>query len=112
MGDRVTPCYTRRFPKAAQSLRYGEATPRTDPGHKNDSILSENDSFFEVETGTADLIPLGINKHGIVVAQSVRKGAPLNPDVPESRQTTISNKNHRRKSNHFETRHSNQLPRQ
>ncbi len=72
MDDRVTPCYARRFPKAAQGLRCGEATPRADPG-------DENDSFFEVETGTADLIPLGINKHGIVVAQSVRKGAPLNP---------------------------------
>lgn len=79
LGDRVTPCYTREFPKAAQDLRCGEATPRADPGHENDSILSENDSFFEFETGTVGLIPLGINKHGIVVAQSVRKGAPLNP---------------------------------
>ena len=73
------PCNTvlrEGFPKAAQGLRCGEATPRADPGDENDSILSENDSFFEVEAGTADLIPLGINKHGIVVAQSVRKGRP------------------------------------
>ena len=39
--------------------------------------------------GNGKSIPLGINQHWIVVAQSVRKGAPLNPDAPETGKTTM-----------------------
>ena len=79
LDDRVTPCYARDFLRQHKVYGAGRQLPAPIPDIENDSILSENDSFFEFETGTADLIPLGINKHGIVVAQSVRKGAPLNP---------------------------------
>ena len=33
----------------------------------------------------AELIPSGISKQGIVVAQSVRKGEPLNPNASKRR---------------------------
>lgn len=86
MDDRVTPCYARDFLRQHKVYGVGRQLPRADPGHENDSILSENDSFFEAEAGRTGLIPLGINKHGIVVAQSVRKGAPLNPCKRKRRQ--------------------------
>ena len=78
MDDRVTPCYARDFLRQHKVYGAGRQLPAPIPEMKM-IAFSENDSFFEVEAGTAELIPLGINKHGIVVAQSVRKGAPLNP---------------------------------
>ena len=76
---------------------------------KNDSILPlscrnthHHDSCF----GNGKLIPLGINQHWIVVAQSVRKGEPLNPDAPETGKTTTNHYKNGGNTN-VETKHPN-----
>lgn len=103
----------------------GEATPRTIPDIENDSTFRsekrlKNDSIFILSrrntvtnhlcSGNGKSILLGSSKHGVVVAQPGRKGAPLNPDAPETGETA-NYYNYRRKTNHAETQHSNQLPR-
>ena len=83
-------------------LRCGEATPRTIQDTGMIAFFSKMIAFFafcEFESGTADLIPLGINQHWIVIAQSVRKGEPLNPNIRplESHSSNEKeNKHHRR----------------
>ena len=47
---------------------------------------------------------LGRNKHGIVVAQSVRKRAPLNPEAAENRENAAFCKN-----NHFKQKSQEEI---
>lgn len=68
----------------APSRTQNDSTFRPETRIKNDSIftlLCRNTDNHDSCPGNGKSIPLGINQHWIVIAQSVRKGAPLNPDI-------------------------------